>query len=134
MFIGSYAVVPGQNVPCLFYVDFDDQIYVYYDVRISPGPATNFLDKQDDDIEEALERIDEYEYMIQELRQGIYDPDDNSQKALMENPFGNANLITSHSPQALPDIIHRCLYELPQLQAALSYELEQVCGNRISFC
>lgn len=108
-------------------MDFDDQIYVYYDVRISPGPVTNFLDKQDDDIEEALERIDEYEYMMKELRQGIHDPDDNTSKARMENPFGNANLITSHTPQALPDIIHRCLYELPQLQAALSYELEQVC-------
>ncbi|CAO3675803.1 unnamed protein product [Umbelopsis ramanniana] len=130
---GSYAVVPGQNVPCLFYVDFDDQIYVYYDVRISPGPVTNFLDKQDDDIEEALERIDEYEYMMKELRQGIHDPDDNTSKALMENPFGNANLITSHSPQALPDIIHRCLYELPQLQAALSYELEQLALAQTPF-
>jgi hypothetical protein len=127
---GSYAIVPGQNVPCLFYVDFDEQIYVYYDVRITPGPVTNFLDKQDDDIEEALERIHEYEYLIKDLRQRINDPDDNTNKARTENPFGNANLITSHSPEALPNIIHRCLYELPQLQAALEYELEQVRASQ----
>jgi hypothetical protein len=45
------------NVPCLFYVDFEDQIYVYYDVRISPGPVTGFIDTIDDDVEEALDRI-----------------------------------------------------------------------------
>ncbi|KAJ8656000.1 hypothetical protein O0I10_008221 [Lichtheimia ornata] len=53
----SYAVAPGHNVPCLFYVDFEDQIYVYYDVRVSPGPVTGFIDTIDDDVEEALERI-----------------------------------------------------------------------------
>ena len=56
-YIGSYAVAPGLNVPCLFYVDFEDQIYVYYDVRVSPGPVTGFIDTIDDDVEEALERI-----------------------------------------------------------------------------
>lgn len=90
--------MPGQNVPCLFYVDFDDQIYVYYDVRISPGPVTNFLDEQDDDIEEALERIDEYECIINDLQQRICDPDDNNDKPNMDNPFGSANIISSHSP------------------------------------
>ena len=38
-------------------MDFEDQIYVYYDVRISPGPVTGFIDAIDDDIDEALERI-----------------------------------------------------------------------------
>lgn len=148
---GSYAIVPGQNVPCLFYVDFDDQIYVYYDVRISPGPVTSFLDEHDDDIDEVLERIDEYQYLINDLRQRIRDPDDANDKAVMDNPFGNANIFSSHSPNGmhkqhlpivpyssffnsmvrteLPSIIHRCLYELPQLSAALSFELEQVYAH-----
>lgn len=54
---GLYSVENHLNVPCLFYVDFEDQIYVYYDVRISPGPVTGFTDVIDDDIEEALDRI-----------------------------------------------------------------------------
>lgn len=54
---GLYTVENHVNVPCLFYVDFEDQIYVYYDVRISPGPVTGFIDIIDDDIEEALDRI-----------------------------------------------------------------------------
>lgn len=54
---GLYAVENQVNVPCLFYVDFEDQIYVYYDVRISPGPVTGFIDRIDDDVEEALDRI-----------------------------------------------------------------------------
>ena len=66
-FIGSYAVAPGRNVPCLFYVDFEDQIYVYYDVHISPGPVTGFIDAIDDDIEEALERVVDVENNIKTL-------------------------------------------------------------------
>lgn len=54
---GLYCVENQVNVPCLFYVDFEDQIYVYYDVRISPGPVTGFIDRIDDDVEEALDRI-----------------------------------------------------------------------------
>jgi hypothetical protein len=54
---GLYTVENHVNVPCLFYVDFEDQIYVYYDVHISPGPVTGFIDNIDDDIEEALDRI-----------------------------------------------------------------------------
>jgi hypothetical protein len=54
---GLYTVENHVNVPCLFYVDFEDQIYVYYDVRISPGPVTGFIDTIDDDIDEALDRI-----------------------------------------------------------------------------
>lgn len=54
---GLYSVENHVNVPCLFYVDFEDQIYVYYDVRITPGPVNGFIDTIDDDIDEALDRI-----------------------------------------------------------------------------
>lgn len=55
--IGLYAVSPGHNVPCLFYVDFEDQIWVYYDVHISPRPVIGFLDVIEGDVKEALERV-----------------------------------------------------------------------------
>lgn len=55
--IGLYAVAPGYNVPCLFYVDFEDQIFVYFDVRITPGKVSGFIDMIDDDVEEALDRL-----------------------------------------------------------------------------
>lgn len=61
---GLYCVENHVNVPCLFYVDFEDQIYVYYDVRISPGPVTGFIDAIDDDIEEALDRIMDIEAQL----------------------------------------------------------------------
>lgn len=44
-------------MPCLFYVDFEDQVFCYYDVRVSAGPVTGFIDMINDDVKEALERI-----------------------------------------------------------------------------
>ncbi|KAI9267802.1 hypothetical protein BY458DRAFT_533857 [Sporodiniella umbellata] len=54
---GLYAVDSEENLPCLFYVDFEDQVYVYYDVWISSGPVSGFIDTIDDDVEEAIDRI-----------------------------------------------------------------------------
>ncbi|KAI7867637.1 hypothetical protein BDF14DRAFT_1874845 [Spinellus fusiger] len=69
---GLYAIAPGQNVPCLFYVDFEDQIFVYYDVYISPGPVYGFIDTMDDDVEEALERVMGIEGDNKHLPSSIY--------------------------------------------------------------
>ncbi|ORY06833.1 hypothetical protein K493DRAFT_403880 [Basidiobolus meristosporus CBS 931.73] len=41
---GRYAIGPGKSVPCLFYVDFQDQIYVYYDVNVKCKPTPDFLE------------------------------------------------------------------------------------------
>lgn len=71
---GLYSVENQHNVPCLFYVDFEDQIYVYYDVRISPGPVTGFIDAIDDDIEEALDRIIGIESGIDALSESNHIP------------------------------------------------------------
>lgn len=71
---GLYSVNNQLNVPCLFYVDFEDQIYVYYDVRISPGPVTGFIDAIDDDIEEALDRIIGIESGIDALSESNHIP------------------------------------------------------------
>ncbi|KAI7894310.1 uncharacterized protein EV154DRAFT_415442 [Mucor mucedo] len=71
---GLYCVENQVNVPCLFYVDFEDQIYVYYDVRISPGPVTGFIDRIDDDVEEALDRIIGIESGIDALTEANHIP------------------------------------------------------------
>ena len=41
---GQYAVTPGRNEPCLFYVDFEDNIYVYYNLYIQTEPTIQFHD------------------------------------------------------------------------------------------
>ncbi|KAF9910790.1 integrin alpha FG-GAP repeat-containing protein 2 [Linnemannia zychae] len=41
---GQYAVTPGRNEPCLFYVDFEDNIYVYYNLYIQTEPTAQFED------------------------------------------------------------------------------------------
>ncbi|KAK3843660.1 MAG: hypothetical protein J3R72DRAFT_522727 [Linnemannia gamsii] len=41
---GQYAVRPGRNEPCLFYVDFEDNIYVYYNLYIQTEPTAHFQD------------------------------------------------------------------------------------------
>ncbi|KAF9134836.1 integrin alpha FG-GAP repeat-containing protein 2 [Mortierella sp. GBA39] len=41
---GQYAVTPGRNEPCLFYVDFEDNIYVYYNLYIQTEPSVQFQD------------------------------------------------------------------------------------------
>ncbi|KAF9928567.1 integrin alpha FG-GAP repeat-containing protein 2 [Linnemannia zychae] len=41
---GQYAVRPGRNEPCLFYVDFEDNIYVYYNLYIQTEPTLEFQD------------------------------------------------------------------------------------------
>jgi hypothetical protein len=35
-------VTPGRNEPCLFYVDFEDNIYVYYNLYIQTEPPPQF--------------------------------------------------------------------------------------------
>ncbi|KAL1916475.1 uncharacterized protein VTP21DRAFT_5666 [Calcarisporiella thermophila] len=58
---GRYAVSQGVNVPCLFYVDFDDSIYVYHDVRLRPEPVTSFLEQYEDALREEMQQIEEFD-------------------------------------------------------------------------
>lgn len=83
---GLYSVENQVNVPCLFYVDFEDQIYVYYDVRISPGPVTGFIDNIDDDVEEALDRIIGIESGIDALSESNYIPKKKRQQGHDDDP------------------------------------------------
>lgn len=82
---GLYCVENQVNVPCLFYVDFEDQIYVYYDVRISPGPVTGFIDRIDDDVEEALDRIIGIESGIDALTESSHIPKKKSTEQIDED-------------------------------------------------
>ena len=43
---------------------------MYYDVHVSPGPVTGFIDAIDDDIEEAFERIADVENNIKAMHNG----------------------------------------------------------------
>jgi len=44
LLLGQYAITPGNNVNCFLYVDFEDQITVYYNLRINTKPVTNFME------------------------------------------------------------------------------------------
>ncbi|CAG8529988.1 22369_t:CDS:10 [Cetraspora pellucida] len=47
---GQYAVVPGCNVPCFIYVDFEDHITVYHNLRVNTKPVQNFMEVMNDQV------------------------------------------------------------------------------------
>jgi hypothetical protein len=101
---GLYSVENQVNVPCLFYVDFEDQIYVYYDVRISPGPVTGFIDTIDDDVEEALDRIIGIESGIDALTESIHTPKNKKQQEHQnENSAASAAIDLGDGWQGIAD-------------------------------
>ncbi|KAG0021664.1 integrin alpha FG-GAP repeat-containing protein 2, partial [Entomortierella chlamydospora] len=57
---GQYAITPGKNEPCLFYVDFEDNIYVYYNLYIQTEPSIEFQDifKADPTLVRASQQAD----------------------------------------------------------------------------
>ncbi|XP_055941551.1 KICSTOR complex protein ITFG2-like isoform X2 [Argiope bruennichi] len=48
---GKYAVLPGNNMPVLVYVTYNDRIYVYYDIMLPSFPIRSFLEKTEQDEE-----------------------------------------------------------------------------------
>ncbi|CEP11202.1 hypothetical protein [Parasitella parasitica] len=155
---GLYSVENHLNVPCLFYVDFEDQIYVYYDVRITPGPVTGFIDVIDDDIEEALDRIMGIESGIESQLNKESDQTatkNNDNTASEEQHQGGRidlgdgwegftggededdDLIARHAksdddPLNLADFIHECLYGFHDMKDRLENEMLQFEQNRLS--
>ncbi|KAI9313898.1 hypothetical protein BX666DRAFT_2123828 [Dichotomocladium elegans] len=141
---GTYAVSRGHNVPCLFYVDFEDQIFVYYDVHISPGPVTGFTDPLDDDVEEALERITDFEHNISTINSSLSNPsreppaNDSDNDEVMDLGDGWKGVIggdfkfdigASECDQAhdidLADFIHECLYGFEDMKEKLEDQILQ---------
>ncbi|KAI7900612.1 uncharacterized protein BX663DRAFT_488237 [Cokeromyces recurvatus] len=151
---GLYAVDNKTNVPCLFYVDFEDQIYVYYDVRIQPGPVMGFIDMIDDDIEEGLDRIMGIEggieaLLSQQQQQQQKENECNDEEEEEEEENAKIDLgdgwqgIVDHSiltsgesqqdsdPLNLADFIHECLYEFHDMKDRMEKEVRQFEQNRL---
>ncbi|RUS23995.1 hypothetical protein BC938DRAFT_474293, partial [Jimgerdemannia flammicorona] len=153
---GLYAVDQGQNVPCLFYVDFDDQIWVYHDVRISPSPVVGFLDVMGADVGEALERVITLEKTVgrnteekssaslEELQKAELDLGD-EWRGIVEKDFdfdvgrkkvegttgveSEAEIEITGSVAVeleLPDLVHRCLYDFAGLKEELEADIEML--------
>ncbi|KAI8366500.1 hypothetical protein EDC96DRAFT_508328 [Choanephora cucurbitarum] len=147
---GLYAVENHVNVPCLFYVDFEDQIYVYYDVHITPGPVTGFIDTIDDDVEEALDRIMGIESGIESLLEqndqarttlhphsnekidlgdgweGIADDDDDEEtkdEEVEEDSRLELEQVEDTDPLNLADFIHECLYGFHDMKERMETEM-----------
>ncbi|KAI8639534.1 hypothetical protein BD408DRAFT_263623 [Parasitella parasitica] len=152
---GLYSVENHANVPCLFYVDFEDQIYVYYDVRIAPGPVTGFIDVIDDDVEEALDRIMGIESGIESLLNKESEQPTSKNNATGDDPSGGRidlgdgwegftggededdDIIARHSkidddPINLADFIHECLYGFQDMKDRMENEMLQFEQSRLS--
>ncbi|KAI9485855.1 MAG: hypothetical protein EXX96DRAFT_613705 [Benjaminiella poitrasii] len=145
---GLYAVdQESTNVPCLFYVDFEDQIYVYYDVRIQPGPVAGFIDAIDDDIEEGLDRImgiesgiealltTQQQHQQEEEEDSRIDLGDGWQGIAEDNDVGYTILPNNNEedtdPLNLADFIHECLYEFHDMKDRMEKEVRQFEQNQL---
>ncbi|SAL95062.1 hypothetical protein [Absidia glauca] len=135
---GLYAVAPGYNVPCLFYVDFEDQIFVYFDVRITPGKVSGFIDMIDDDVEEALDRLlgledDLSKAMISttgKQQQQQSSEEDGQQidlgdgwKGIMDDSTTVDSLTLRTGQLDLTEFIHECLYDFDDMKDHLENDL-----------
>ncbi|KAI9497870.1 hypothetical protein BDB00DRAFT_867998 [Zychaea mexicana] len=144
---GLYAVAPGRNVPCLFYVDFEDQIYVYYDVHVSPGPVTGFIDAIDDDIEEALERVVDIENSIKTLKNNSLkneDPEEGplidlgdgwkgiaESKITLDQDSGDGHdTCSSEEHLDITDYIHECMYGFGDMKDRLEEQVSTLEQRR----
>ncbi|KAI9274379.1 hypothetical protein BDA99DRAFT_497353 [Phascolomyces articulosus] len=134
---GPYAVAPGRNVPCLFYVDFEDQIYVYYDVHISPGPVTGFIDAIDDDIEEALERVVDVENNIMSLHSNTQKNEEAEEGTLIDLGDGwkgiAENDITPENDSGAVDLtefIHECMYSFGDMKDRIEEQISALEQRR----
>ncbi|OZJ02500.1 hypothetical protein BZG36_04845 [Bifiguratus adelaidae] len=136
---GLYAMQESHNVPCLFYVDFDDQIFVYYDVKISTKPVVSFLDVLSGPIESLLHDI-----LLWQEQFNRDDAQDLSEThSVIELGDGwsgdigedvNFSILEQFNPAAgardkiavkgLTDFIHECFYNFDELKYHLKRELE----------
>nr|CAG8528593.1 5293_t:CDS:2 [Entrophospora candida] len=53
---GKYAIKQGINIPCFMYIDFENQITVYYNLFIDIKPLNNFMDE----IMQGTENLDQF--------------------------------------------------------------------------
>ncbi|KAG0276448.1 integrin alpha FG-GAP repeat-containing protein 2 [Linnemannia exigua] len=118
---GQYAVKPGRNEPCLFYVDFEDNIYVYYNLYIQTEPTAQFQDIVKAD--PALVRTSQGVHLEQEEPSSVKTttpgPADEKNDDENESTAPAAALLESKIPSAptwteqdMKNFIHESLYDV----------------------
>ncbi|CAG8748780.1 9134_t:CDS:2, partial [Ambispora leptoticha] len=94
---GKYAITPGYSVPCYMYVDFKDNIYVYYNIQIDTKPVINFGEVMHD------RHINKYEALLKS-----YDKD-----CEQEIKTFSSNKSSPYQPiPKLTSFFNQCLYKL----------------------
>ncbi|GBC09005.1 hypothetical protein RclHR1_08540004 [Rhizophagus clarus] len=107
---GQYAITPGHNVNCFLYVDFEDQITVYYNLRINTKPVTNFMEIMRD----QLDRFDELlKDRVQDYLQ--------EKEALSNGSYQSASNIA--------EFFHQCLYQLDDYKNMKAKLIEELRAN-----
>ncbi|KAF9130365.1 integrin alpha FG-GAP repeat-containing protein 2 [Mortierella sp. 14UC] len=118
---GQYAVTPGRNEPCLFYVDFEDNIYVYYNLYIQTEPTAPFQDIVKADA--ALVRTSQKIHLEQEepLSTNMTAPGPAEEKNNDENettapsaaiPDNKTPSVPTWTEQDMKNFIHNSLYDV----------------------
>ncbi|CAG8530971.1 1123_t:CDS:10 [Ambispora gerdemannii] len=108
---GKYAITPGYNVPCFMYVDFEDNIYVYFNIQINTKPMLNFG--------EVMRDVDINKY--EELLKFYYKEYEQEIEAFSPNnpPYQPTPKLTS--------FFNQCLYKLDgyrKLKAKMEREIQ----------
>ncbi|KAI9141459.1 hypothetical protein BKA69DRAFT_1124783 [Paraphysoderma sedebokerense] len=139
-----YAIQPGKNVPCFFYVNFEDDITVYYNVYLKSIPTqtlievitgqphsppahhhptsyhsynNEFYDKFDSIL--RLELPDYQDWVIQRNQDALL-----SRFSHPNSGLGvNVNVATLF-PKSLPDLFKKCLYDQGWVNQCIEQEDE----------
>ncbi|KAF9417020.1 integrin alpha FG-GAP repeat-containing protein 2 [Podila epigama] len=117
---GQYALTPGRNEPCLFYVDFEDNIFVYYNLYIQTQPTAQFQDivKSDAKLMKAGRDIKQTEEAQAEVPRKSQQPSTTGEELASEieakSKEGNGvnGAQSSWSEQDLKHFIHDSLYNV----------------------
>ncbi|KAF9380088.1 integrin alpha FG-GAP repeat-containing protein 2 [Podila verticillata] len=108
---GQYAVTPGRNEPCLFYVDFEDNIYVYYNLYIQTQPSAQFQDivKADANLIKTSQKMKQAE--LEEATSTTLESESTEQ--ISEQNVGEAkSKQEAWTEQDMKDFIHDSLYNV----------------------
>ncbi|KAG0354487.1 integrin alpha FG-GAP repeat-containing protein 2 [Gamsiella multidivaricata] len=121
---GQYAVTPGRNEPCLFYVDFEDNIFVYHNLYIQTEPSVPFEDivKKEPTLIRASHQIRVKENGVDEesdaedssIAHGLTSVVQNSHEGASNNGFfnGRPSVVSSWSEREMKEFIHDSLYNV----------------------
>ncbi|KAG0330911.1 integrin alpha FG-GAP repeat-containing protein 2, partial [Podila horticola] len=111
---GQYAVTPGHNEPCLFYVDFEDNIYVYYNLYIQTQPLAQFQDivKADANLIKTSQKMKQAE--LEAAATQSIAPERESADQISEEKDGQDTKSKSETwtEQDMKDFIHDSLYNV----------------------